>query len=177
MVAHRFKKGSRIRTAISESLWPLLWPSPKIATLTLDLGACSLILPVRSAPPLEAPFPIPMTHSTGSSPYTHTAMGPGTEGHLDHPLRTTFIEEIGTTVREQSSETVRIKEGDPNSGMWKQENMTDWKRGDWNCAVSAAFELTSTEDEFHLKEVLRAYKGDDQVFSREKISIIKRDLL
>jgi uncharacterized protein len=177
MVAHRFKKGSRIRTAISESLWPLLWPSPKIATLTLDLGACSLILPVRSAPPLEAPFPIPMTHSTGSSPYTHTAMGPGTEGHLDHPLRTTFIEEIGTTVREQSSETVRIKEGDPNSGMWKQENMTGWKRGDWNCAVSAAFELTSTADEFHLKEVLRAYKGDDQVFSREKISIIKRDLL
>jgi hypothetical protein len=55
--------------------------------------------------------------------------------------------------------------------------MTAWKRGDWNCTVSAAFELSSTPDAFHLKEVLRAQKGDAEVFSREKVSVIKRDLL
>jgi uncharacterized protein len=177
MVAHRFKKGSRIRAAISENLWPLLWPSPRIATLTVDTGGSSLILPVRAAPAAEAPFPIPIKNSSGSSPYTHTEMGPGPEGHLNRPLRATFIEEIGTTVEEQSSESVVMKEGDANSSVWKQENMTAWRRGDWNCSVSAAFELTSTPEEFHLTEVLRAKKGDEEIFKREKVSTIKRDLL
>jgi hypothetical protein len=103
MVAHRFKKGSRVRVAISEGLWPLLWPSPQVATLTFDLSACSLILPVRPAPPVEAPFPIPVNHSAGSSPYTHSDMGPGTRGHLDDPLSTTLIAEIGTTVQTKRS--------------------------------------------------------------------------
>jgi putative CocE/NonD family hydrolase len=31
--AHRFKKGNRIRVAITESIWPLLWPSPRPVTL------------------------------------------------------------------------------------------------------------------------------------------------
>ena len=175
MVAHRFKKGSRIRAAISESLWPLVWPSPQTATLSIGLGASSLLLPVRVAPPMEAAFPIPVRLSSGSSPYTHTEMGPGTEGHLNNPLTTTLLEDIGTTVQEQSSETLLIKEGEANSGVWKQENMTGWKRGDWNCAVSAAFELTSTPSEFHLKEWLRATKDDAEIFKREKISAIKRD--
>jgi putative CocE/NonD family hydrolase len=177
MVAHRFKKGSRIRAAISESLWPLVWPSPQVATLTINSSASSLILPVRAAPAIEAPFPIPVTHSSGSSPYTHTEMGPGTEGHLLRPLHSTFIEEVGTTVQEQSSESVVMKEGDPNGSLWKQENMTGWKRGDWNCTVSAAFELSSTPEEFHLKEVLRASKDDKEIFKRAKISTIKRELL
>jgi putative CocE/NonD family hydrolase len=177
MVAHRFKKGSRIRAAISESLWPLVWPSPRTATLTIGLGASSLLLPVRVAPPVEAAFPIPVRLSSGTSPYTHTEMGPGTEGHLNNPLTTTLLAEIGTTVQAQSSETLRIEKGDPNSSVWKQENMTGWKRGDWNCTVSAAFELTSTPDEFHLKETLRATKDGAEIFKREKVSTIKRDLV
>jgi putative CocE/NonD family hydrolase len=177
MVAHRFKKGSRIRAAVSENLWPLLWPSPQIATLTLELGASRLILPVRPAPSAEAPFPIPLKHSPGSSRYTHTVMGPGTVGYLDNPLRSTVIADIGTTVLEQSSQSVTVKEGEANSSVWKQENMTAWKRGEWDCTVSAAFELTSTAQEFHLKEVLRAKKGEEEIFSREKISRIRRDLL
>jgi putative CocE/NonD family hydrolase len=177
MVAHRFKKGSRIRAAISENLWPLLWPSPRIATLTVDTGGSSLILPVRAAPAAEAPFPITIKQSPGSSPYTHTEMGPGPEGHLNRPLRATVIEEIGTTVEEQSSESVVMTEGDANSSVWKQENMTAWKRGDWNCSVNASFELTSTPDAFHLTEVLRAKKGDEEIFKRENNSTIKRELL
>jgi uncharacterized protein len=177
MVAHRFKRGSRIRIAISESLWPLLWPSPEIATLTLDLAASSLILPVRPTARVEASFPIPIKHSPGSSPYTHTQMGPGTSGHLTHPLSSTLLADIGTTVQTQSSESLTIKEGDPNSGVWTQENMTGWKRGDWDCTVSASFELRSTPEEFHLREVLRASKADEEIFKRERVSTIKRHLL
>ena len=177
MIAHRFKKGSRIRAAVSESLWPLVWPSPRIATLTIDLSRSSLTLPPRPAPPREAPFPIPVIRSSGSSPYTDSDVGPGTEAHLKSPLKSASIAEVGTVVSTQSSEDLSIREGDPNSGVWTQENMTAWKRGDWDCAVSASFELTSTAEEFRLKEVLRARQGDREIFKREQVSTIKRELL
>ncbi len=37
VVAHRFSKGHRIRIALSNTYWPMLWPSPKPGTLTLHL--------------------------------------------------------------------------------------------------------------------------------------------
>ena len=40
-----------------------------------------------------------------------------------------------------------------------------------------AFELTSTERAFQLKESLRATKGGALIFEREKVSTIERDLL
>ena len=45
--AHRFKKGNRIRVAISESIWPMLWPSPKPVRLDITAGASRLSLPIR----------------------------------------------------------------------------------------------------------------------------------
>jgi hypothetical protein len=46
-----------------------------------------------------------------------------------------------------------------------------------DCTVSAAFELTSTAEEFRLTEVLRAKKGDQEIFKREQFSSIRHDLL
>jgi hypothetical protein len=43
--------------------------------------------------------------------------------------------------------------------------------------VSAAFELTSTATDFHLRESLHAKKGDQDFFSREQVTVIKRDLI
>jgi len=177
MTAHRFKKGSRVRAAISESFWPLVWPSPQIATLTVALGASNLALPVRPMPAREAMFPIPEIHTPGTSPYMHTEMGPGTEANLNNPLQSTLIADVGTTVQTQSSERLVIKEGDPNSGIWTQENMTAWKRDEWDCTVSASFELSSTPQEFRLREVLQAKKGEQEIFKREQVSTIARDLL
>ena len=49
LIAHRFRAGSRIGLAISESLWPLVWPSPEIATLTFALGDASRLTTARCA--------------------------------------------------------------------------------------------------------------------------------
>lgn len=43
--AYRVPKGHKLRIAVSSAYWPLLWPSPKAATLTLRAG--HLDLPVR----------------------------------------------------------------------------------------------------------------------------------
>jgi putative CocE/NonD family hydrolase len=46
--AYAFAPGHRIRIALSTAYWPIVWPSPSAATLTLFTGACELKLPVRS---------------------------------------------------------------------------------------------------------------------------------
>lgn len=46
-IAHRFEPGHRIAVSISTTYWPIAWPSPELATLTVHLGDSALSLPVR----------------------------------------------------------------------------------------------------------------------------------
>ena len=46
-IAHRFEPGHRIAVSISTTYWPIAWPSPELATLTVHLGDSVLSLPVR----------------------------------------------------------------------------------------------------------------------------------
>ncbi|MDE0994102.1 MAG: CocE/NonD family hydrolase [Rhodospirillales bacterium] len=50
--AHSFKPGHSIRLALSTTYWPVLWPTPDVATVTVWTGASKLLLPVRA--PQEA---------------------------------------------------------------------------------------------------------------------------
>jgi putative CocE/NonD family hydrolase len=177
LAAHRFKKGSRIRVALSAGLWPLVWPAPAVATLTIELVASQIELPVRELNIPDAPFIIPEIHSQSATHYLRSEMGPGTQSNLVSPLQRTEFPDIGTTVETESGEQLSIVAGDPNTSVWSQHNSTRWRRGEWDCTVSAAFELTSTATDFHLRESLQAKRGDQEFFTREQMTVIKRDLL
>jgi hypothetical protein len=43
----RIAKGHRLRLALSTQHWPILWPQPFAATLSLAAGSSCLVLPVR----------------------------------------------------------------------------------------------------------------------------------
>jgi predicted acyl esterase len=45
--SQRLRRGSKIRVAISEGCWPLIWPSPRIATLSIKTAMSALTLPIR----------------------------------------------------------------------------------------------------------------------------------
>src|SRR5262249_61399472 len=49
-----FPAGHRIRLALSTTYWPMIWPPPETATLTVFGG--TLGLPVPPAPPPGSPF-------------------------------------------------------------------------------------------------------------------------
>ena len=200
LIAHRFKKGNRIRVAISESLWPLIWPSPQIATLDIELGASHLVLPVRPMPGKETSFTIPQIHTgrgqakgphghadglnwVKSPPTTPSAQMPvrDASGRIrydsDAPPTTTFVSAVGTTTTTATKRIIEITEGDPNSCRMMFDHMNRWQRGDWDCTIQFGADLTSTASEFHLKEWVVAKKGDVEIFRRETPSIIKRELL
>ncbi|HEY2684740.1 MAG TPA: CocE/NonD family hydrolase [Steroidobacteraceae bacterium] len=186
LIAHRFKKGNRIRLSVSESLWPLVWPSPEVVTLTLTHGASSLELPVR--PPVTDPvFDIPVKHSppqkAGVLFGSLVEEGPDANGwynlHQDPPPMNSTVSDTGTTIvgGYGLQEKLRMREGDNNSCSWEGEHTGGFKRGDWDCTIHVAFKLTSTPDTFIIDETVRALDGDKVIFERISKSPIGRDLM
>jgi uncharacterized protein len=189
--AHRFKKGNRIRVAITESIWPLLWPSPRPVTLEITTGASRLSLPVRPKDSPSQPMPIALLEDrvrtrVRSDPeelknYTITQTGPDAEGRvmlhkrLRDPRET--LTDIGTTMSGGSDWYMSIQEGDPNSSKWKLEWFSHLQRDGWDTTLRSALELTSTAEEFRMKESIHALEGDKVVFERHWDNRIKRDLL
>lgn len=197
LIAHRFKRGNRLRVAVSAGLWPLAWPSPQIATLHIELGASHLELPVRPPPPSEAPFGIPVLHAADAASgyanglqWVKTPLAPTARAEMpsrdaagrirydrEGPPTSTFVSAVGTTTTTTLNRIIEITEGDPGSCRMKFDHGNRWQRGDWDCSIQFGGELTATADEFHLKEWVVAKKGDSEIFRRETPSIIKRDLL
>jgi hypothetical protein len=191
MIAHGFRKGSRVRVAISAGLWPLAWPAPRTATLDIALGASHVVLPVRPVPAKETPFTVPVIHADAAG--RHAGAGPAPSSPAAQmPLReaqgrirydrdaspsSTLIPAVGTTSTTSSSRTIEITEGDPNSCRMKIEHTDRWRRDDWDCTIQYGADMTSTPTEFHLREWLVARKGEVEIFRRETPSVIERDLL
>lgn len=189
--AHRFARGSRIRVALSESLWPMLWPSPQPVRLEITAAHSRLILPVR--PPLadDPPLPIPVLHErvaakVAAAPasldnFRIMQTGPDSDGRLTlhkvlrYPPDT--LQEIGTTLASGSDWIMSIREGDPNSCVWRMEWFQQYKRGDWDTTTRSTMELSSTAEEFHLKESLQALEGNKVIFERSADNRIRRDYI
>jgi hypothetical protein len=187
LIAHRFKKGNRIRLAVSESLWPLVWPSPEVVTLTLTHGASSLELPVR--PPVSDPsFPIPVNppaaqQAAGPLFGSLKESGPDAEGwydlRQDPPPMTSTVSDTGTTITGGYGlqERLRMRDGDNSSCTWEGAHTGGFKRGDWDCTIHVEFKLSSTPDTFMIEETVRALEGDKVIFERISKSPIGRDLM
>ncbi len=187
---HRFKKGNRIRVAITESLWPMVWPSPLPVTLKISSGESRLILPVRPAETVDQSPPIPMIRdevekrvATDQKALTTKTVqtGPDASGFIsvrkELPQPPRVVQDVGTTVSGGSVWTRSIREGDPNSSQWTVEWSRQMQRGDWNTKTRSTIELTSTADEFRIKESITAWEGEKQVFEKAWDNRIKRDLM
>jgi uncharacterized protein len=191
MAAHRFKKGSRIRVAVTESLWPMVWPSPLPVTLTLVTGRSSVLLPVRPREATASAIPIPLItdavakKAIADNPKTRAhkvvQTGPDATGrvsvvkYLPDPPWT--VRGVGTLVSGGSVWTRSIREGDPNSAEWNVTWDLELKRQDWNPRIKATVALTSTAEEFRVRESIAAWDGSTPVFERAWDTPIKRNLV
>jgi len=189
--AHRFKRGNRIRVAISESIWPMLWPSPKPVRLDITAGASRLSLPIRPDDGRSPSMPIGLLRDrvqrrveaepADFSNQSVTQAGPDAEGRVmlhkrlrDEPET---LADIGTRMSGGSDWYMSIKEGDPNSGVWRLEWFSRLARGEWDTELRSTLELTSTPEHFRMKESIRATEGEKVVFERHWDHVIERDLL
>lgn len=179
-IAQQLKAGERLRLAISEGLWPLVWPSPDSPTLTLHAADCRLDLPMRVAPAAEPAMPItsvPIAPDKGDVVVTTTnehGVLTVTGSWPDKPRSCAN----GTELSGFGPNTVaRITAGAPNSGTWSGKRVSRYRRGDWNCELHIDFEVRSTRTRFEVAESITAFKDGTQIFTRATTQSIRRDLV
>ena len=91
--AHHLRVGHQLRLALSTSYWPIVWPAPEAAEVTLHLENCSLILPERRvakeiAPQNPgAPREYPSLQSEVLREARGTATGPAAASDAPHASR------------------------------------------------------------------------------------------
>jgi predicted acyl esterase len=181
--AHRFSKGGRIRVAVSESLWPLVWPSPQIVTLTFDLAACRLELPVRPRPENEASMPIPSAPASRPDPETWPTLTIAEAHGAAHVVETwprseSAIADIDETVSGGGPNMVLAMDAsDPLSCVWRAKHTAGYKHPGWDIALTAEVTIRSSATHLQVSERLFASLNGETAADAVHQSEILRDLM
>jgi putative CocE/NonD family hydrolase len=189
-VAHVFPVGHRIRIALSTAFWPLAWPSPRHAAVTLLTEGSRLTLPVlRDDVALPEPQTFGPAIAEESGALTVRASGGRTRQTIEDPATGAVVVNVhraksdyrvnatGTEVTHQSGESFSIIRGKPNSA--RIESWGDWSlsRSGWSVRTKSRLVLASTENTFELSASMDAYDGEALVISRSFNFSIPRRLV
>jgi putative CocE/NonD family hydrolase len=189
---HRFRCGHRIRLAIATAYWPLVWPAPYPATLTVRTAASWLELPVRGGegPPVVFPPPVhgpatPMTqvdpglirrfstqdHVTGETRYVTESVG-GVFG--EGIIR---FDEIDTQIAHSLRRELTIRDDDPLSARYKLTQAFEMGREGWRTLIETRAEMHSDLHNFFVSGSVTVFEGGTQVAERHWNDSIPRDLV
>jgi hypothetical protein len=183
VTARRFRAGSKLRLALSESLWPLVWPSPEAVTVTIDLAASSLTLPLRAAEDGDPDFTIPVLPAPpgsgqGDPVIRRERLGTRAAFTEVAPPAAATLRDIATTIEHDGPEIECLVNGaNPAACHWRARQSVRYRRAGWDCTVESEVELASDATHFHVVETLVARRGETEVFRREDANAIPRDLM
>lgn len=196
-IAHAFPAGNRIAVSLSTAYWPIAWPSPDLATLTLDLGQCRMDLPLRppraqdgalrpfgpaecapaepgrrrgAEPPPDAPVP-------GRRRVTHDLLSG--QMVVDFP-RWTYVApmpDIGTTTRGTALCRHIITDGDPLSARCETAYSVEIQRADGTFGHESRGSLSCDATHFIVDMHLTVTENGKAVFQRAWHERIARDHL
>ncbi len=180
-VAHAFPAGCRIRLALSSCYWPIVWPAPQAALLSLRPAASVLCRPVRPpraedaalrpfAPPVAAPTSLhktlrrlPMRRVVEVDLVSNETVHTVHMGEFGAAL--TRIEPIDMDLGYTFLKRHRIAENDPLSAQTEIVQKTTMRRTGWAVRVECRSHLTATAENFQFGADLEAFEGD-QLFAR-----------
>ena len=172
-IAQAFPAGHRIRLALATSHWPIAWPSPEMASLTLSTGQARCRCRCAQPSPLDetlAPFPPP--EQAEAEPHVVTKLAGRNRTITEDP---TTGEVTVTVHRERASyhlpaidlgfeadaeEHYRIREGDPSATT--AETRATWRlsRGDWRIRTETLTRVSCTTETFEIEATLEAFEGE-----------------
>ncbi|MBI1776481.1 MAG: CocE/NonD family hydrolase [Proteobacteria bacterium] len=183
-----FPKGNRLRIAVSTSYWPIAWPAPENATLTLYAGASALVLPVRPPaaadanlkplPPVELPPPEPTT--TIAPDWVEQTVSRDRASGITtcvrrHDRGLVKLDAIDLTLGGRTDESFAIHPDDPLSARAEILWTVELSRGDWRVRTETRTRMHASRSHFHIEASLDAFEGTARVFSRSWQEAIPRD--
>ena len=191
-VAQVVPAGHRLRVALSTSYWPIAWPSPKPATVTVLCGSSVLRLPVRQPDVAADANLLPFGEAEGAAPLALQETRARIVGRpLDHfersspdgrvnLLRTRDRGAWRTTDTDVDYDTngelrFSIHPDDPLSAEQEISLTTTMGRDGWRIRTEAQTRISCTAGDFVLHARLQAWEDDDKVFERAWERRIARD--
>lgn len=195
-IAHSFPSGHRLRVSVSTSYWPLIWPAPVPATVTVLTGRSTFLsLPVRAprpeddtlpefGPPEGAPALEVTQQATGEHSWKVTrdlATDVSTLAIINDQ-GSLAIEETGTVIHRDTREWYSFRWNDVNSVRGETRTVRRYEREDWRTEVVTRTVLTSDPESFFIAAQLDAYeldeaRGNPRVWSGNWERTIPRDLV
>ncbi len=189
-IAQRFPAGHRLRISISTSYWPLAWPAPELACLTVHPTGSRLRLPVR--PPRESDKELRDLGEPEAAPAIATPYREAPEQNWrvirdlskDESMLeviknegTFTIEEIGLTMWSDTREWYTHVGEDFESMRGETYCVSGMSRGDWSIETTTRTVLTASRTHFHVYAELDAYEGDERVLAKNWNRYVPRDFI
>jgi putative CocE/NonD family hydrolase len=187
--AYAIPPGHRIRLAVSNAYWPMVWPSPQTTTLTVHCGSRSMLsLPRRKPSELDArllPFGPPETGTPLKTEPTKLRQGGRRvrrdlatgeiEVEFDWRPTGTRIKATTTELTEENVTRYRIVEGDPLSAAVICDVRVSLARPGWSTSTRATSTMTCDAEHFLVTSTLEAFEGDVRVHARTWTHRFPRD--
>ena len=180
-------RGHRLRVSVSTSYWPIVWPSPESATLTVDAAGSKVELPVltREAEldrvefePVAQASPLKMTVARLGSETRELVSDIETE-------RTSYvarrddgdyvIDDIGTRLSFIKEKVFSVERDDPLSAEGSVSFSAHYRRGTWDARIETDTRLRADAERFYLTGEIRAFDKGKKFFERQFKHCIKRD--
>jgi len=188
--AHRLRAGHKLRLALSTSYWPMIWPAPELAEVTLHLAGCALHLPRRDAAAeidLANPGPA-QDYPVLKADVLRAPAGTSERQVLnDGTVVLETFDDFGETrnpyhgLATGSCVSMRyaIHPDDPASARFETQWRFTFERGGWQTAIDTESTMFCDERNFHLTRKLRATEGADEseVLAKEWAETLPRGLL
>jgi putative CocE/NonD family hydrolase len=156
--------GHRIRVALSTTYWPMMWPSPENATVTVFGGT------------LDLPARVP-----GRADAVLTSLPPAETAQPERPTVLSSglarIDRIGLSLGVERNSQCDIEGEDPLSANAASCHTQTLERDGWRVRIETHMRMSCTYDAFQLQATLLAWEGDDEVCRREWDYSVPRDLL
>jgi hypothetical protein len=157
-----FAPGHRLRLALSTAYWPMVWPAPETATVTVFGG--TLELPVRHGR-AERPPTMPPAETARPAPPSKVA---------SNVVR---FDRISLLVGSDACFSYDVREDDPLSATaWMRRSDTVMRRR-WQVRIETSLSLTATLDSFVLHASVRAFEGDPEICRRQWNRTVARRLV
>ncbi|QKD02480.1 CocE/NonD family hydrolase [Mesorhizobium loti] len=185
--ARTVPKGHRIRLALANQHWPILWPQPHLSTLSVVTGDSAVMLPMR--PPSPRDRDVRFEPAETAPPVPTTTLDEGFDRRIvtddvgsgvqtialnsDHGRRR--YDDRAITVSSANSDTMSISSDDPLSAKLVTEYRWAIASGEADTEVIAVTELTSDETHFNLSWRLEARERGTLVHSASATRRIRRD--
>jgi uncharacterized protein len=185
--AHVFAGSNRLRIAISNSYWPMIWPSPETTTLTLWTGDSEIALPTLPATSFKAPAEFASVRK--ATPLSRTVF----EGEIEQRQmlydaeadKTTMrnirndgwarIDAIGTVTAYGKVKEFSVARNDPLTAETVVTTFVHYRRDTWDARLETRIRMRADRTHFIMHSDIDALADGERLFSRSFEHRIARD--